>query len=137
MKENNLENNILSLAEASAEEKAHAIFNILNDKKGINIQVFHVPEVSEITDYVILATGTSSTHIQTMAGELEFKMSQYGAGPDHMEGRDNNAWIVLDFSHVIVHIMSRDAREFYSLEKLYGEVEPLDFRPAEETEEKE
>ena len=60
-----------------------------------------------------------------MAGEVEYKIGLREVDPTHFEGRDNNGWIVLDYSSVIVHIFSRENRDFYQLEKLYGDAEDV------------
>jgi ribosome silencing factor RsfS/YbeB/iojap len=75
---------------------------------------------TDIAEYFVLANGTSSTHVKALAGEVEFKMEERDIKAEAVEGRGNNAWIVLDYSHIIVHVFSREAREFYDLDRLYG-----------------
>ncbi len=113
-------------------EKAKAIYTSLYNKKARNIKVFVAKGKTEITDFVIIATGTSSTHVKALAGEVEYQMDLRSVKVDNFEGRDNGAWIVLDYSSVMVHVMSRESREFYDLEKLFDGAEELDLRPAEE-----
>ena len=109
------------LTDASSAELAEAIALFLDNKKGIAIKVIPMSGKTDICDYMVLATGTSSTHVQTLGGEVEYEMSRRGIGPLHTEGRDNNSWTVLDYSHVLVHVFTRDTREFYNLDKLYAE----------------
>ena len=80
-----------------------------------------------ITDYFVLCSGRSSTQVKSLGGEVEFKLGLRGVDPAHYEGRDNGNWVVLDYSSVIVHIFSRDSREFYNLEKLYSDAEEVRF----------
>lgn len=108
-----------SLEGASARELAEAIAQVLDSKKGHDIKVLHVEDKTVISEYFVLCTGHSSTQIKALAGEVEYRLGLRGVPPYGVEGRDNNAWMILDYSHVIVHIFSREAREFYNLDKLY------------------
>ncbi len=109
------------LTDATAEELAEAIALFLDNKKGLNIKVLSMSGKTDICDYMVLATGNSSTHVQTLGGEVEYEMGRRGIRPIHAEGRDNRTWSVLDYSHILVHIFTRETREFYNLDKLYGE----------------
>ena len=116
-----------SLAGTSPEELAHAIFDVLDAKKGQNIKVLRVHDQTVITDYFVICTGNSSTQVKSLAGEVEYKLEQRGVDPLHFEGRDGNGWIVLDYGTVIVHVFNRENRDFYKLEKLYGDAEEIVF----------
>lgn len=117
-----------SLAEATPEELAHAIFDVLDAKKAHGIKVLRVNDQTVITDYFVICNGNSGTQVKSLAGEVEYKLGLRGVDPVHFEGRDNNGWIVLDYSSVIVHIFSRENRDFYQIEKLYGDAEEIPFR---------
>ena len=93
----------------------------LDSKKGIDIKVLRVDDKTVIAEYFVLCTGNSSTQIRGLAGEVEFRIGERGLSPYGVEGRDNNSWLILDYSNVIVHIFSRESREFYNLDKLYAE----------------
>ena len=110
-----------SLEGATPEELAHAIFDVLDAKKAQKIRVLRVHDQTVLADYFVLCTGNSSTQVKSLGGEVEFKLGLRGVDPLHFEGRDNNNWVVLDYSSVIVHVFSRESREFYNLDKLYGE----------------
>ena len=110
-----------SLQNATAEELANAIAEVLDSKKGRDIKVLPVADKTVIAEYFVLCTGNSSTQIKALAGETEYRIGLRGVDPYRVEGRDNNSWLLLDYSHVIVHIFSRESREFYNLDKLYGE----------------
>ena len=116
-----------SLQNATPEELAHAIFDVLDAKKAHNIKVLRVNDQTVITDYFVICSGNSSTQVKSLGGEVEYKLGLRGVDPAHFEGRDNNGWIVLDYSSVIVHIFSRENRDFYKLEKLYGDAEEIPF----------
>lgn len=104
---------------ADARGLADAIAEILDSKKARDIKILHVEDKTVIAEYFVLCTGNSSTQVKALAGEVEYRTEQRGLLPYSVEGRDNNSWILLDYSNVIVHIFSREAREFYNLEKLY------------------
>ena len=122
-----------ALTDAKPEELAHAIFDILDAKKAEKVQVLRVHDQTVITDYFVLCSGRSSTQVKSLGGEVEFKLGLRGVDPAHYEGRDNGNWVVLDYSTVIVHIFSRESREFYNLEKLYSDAEEIHFSSIDET----
>lgn len=109
------------LNDASPAELAEAIALFLDNKRGREIKIIDMNGKTDICDYMVLATGTSNTHVQTLGGEVEYEMSRRGIEPLHTEGRDGNTWMVLDYAHIMVHVFTRDTREFYNLDKLYGD----------------
>lgn len=111
--------NLPALDAADAKALAEAIAEILDSKKAKDIKVLHVEDKTVIAEYFVLCTGNSSTQVKALAGEVEYRTELRGVNPYSVEGRDNNSWILLDYSNVIVHVFSREAREFYNLEKLY------------------
>ena len=115
------------LTDATPEELAQAIFDILDAKKAHKLKVLRVNDQTVITDYFVICTGNSSTQVKSLGGELEYKMGLRGVTPVHYEGRDSDGWVVLDYSSVIVHIFNRELRDFYQLEKLYGDAEEIHF----------
>ena len=109
------------LDNANAKELADAIALVLDSKKGRDIKVLHVEDKTVIAEYFVVCTGNSSTQIKALADEVEYQIDRRGLQPYGVEGRDNNTWLLLDYSNVIVHIFSREAREFYNLDKLYAD----------------
>ena len=97
----------------------------LEDKKGNDIQLIHVREQTIIADYFIIASGTSSTQVKTLAEEVEFKLEEAGIRPTRVEGK-STSWILLDYADVIVHVFHEKAREFYALERLWSDGEPVE-----------
>ena len=108
------------LTDATPDELAEAIALFLDNKRGRQIKVISMKGKSDICDFMVLATGTSNTHVNTLGGEVDYEMGRRGVDPLHTEGRDGNTWMVLDYAHVMVHVFTRDTREFYNLDKLYG-----------------
>ena len=109
------------LTGADPQALANAIAEFLDGKRARDVKVIPMAGKSDICDFMVLSTGTSSTHVQALGGEVEYQMSRRMVEPLHVEGRDNHAWIVLDYSHVLVHIFTKETREFYNLDRLYGE----------------
>ena len=114
------EKEVEPLTGASSEELAQAIATFIDNKRGDDIKIISMVGKTDICDYMVLATANSSTHVQALAGEVEYQMGRRKIDPLHVEGRDNRTWNVLDYSHVLVHIFTKDTREFYNLDKLYG-----------------
>ena len=112
----------------SPRETANLIIEALDSKKGVDIKLLGVTEKTVIADYFVLCTGTSTTHVKSLAEEVEFKLEQEGLMPLHSDGTVHSDWMVLDYGSVIIHVFSRDQREFYALDKMWsdGEAVPLD-----------
>jgi len=102
------------------QEKLDKILSILEDKKAKDVQTIRIEGLSIITDYFVVCTGTSTTHIRALADEVCEKMKEAGMEVHHAEGYETSRWILLDFSEVIVHIFHEEDREFYNLERLWA-----------------
>ena len=121
MDENMMQEALPSLADATAKELALACRDILESKKGANVSVISVEGRSDITDYLVLATGTSAPHVKALADELEYKLSLRDVYPLHTDGVGTRSWQIVDFGTVMVHVFDRESREFFNLDKLYKE----------------
>ncbi len=97
----------------------------LDGKKARDIQVFEITELTTLGDYLVIASGNSTTQVRALADEVEYQMSQQGVEPDHIEGRATN-WYLLDYKSVMVHVFGKDAREFYDLERLWADAKQVD-----------
>jgi ribosome-associated protein len=109
------------LDNSDARTLAEAIAEVLDSKKGKDIKVLHVEDKTVIAEYFVICSGNTGTQVKALAGEVEYKIGLRGVDPYQVEGRDNNSWLIVDYSNVIVHIFSREAREFYNLDKLYAD----------------
>lgn len=96
----------------------------LDSKKGLDVTVLSVARQTVLADYFVIATGTSSTHVKALADEAEFKLKEAGFDCGHIEGHGD--WKLLDYHSVIVHVFTKEAREFYKLEKLWADAEAID-----------
>ncbi|ACB84132.1 ribosome silencing factor [Natranaerobius thermophilus] len=98
----------------------------LDDKKGKDIVLLKVKDITLIADYFVIVTGTSTTHIQSLAENLISSLKEEDDfSPLHKEGLAEGNWILLDYDSVLVHIFLEDTREFYNLERLWGEAEEI------------
>ena len=105
---------------------AEVVVTILDRKKARDIKLLHVEKKTVIADYFVLANGTSRTQIRALADEVEYQLSLVGLNPSHKEGAESGVWVLLDYDSVIVHLFSREARDFYKLDKLYEEASEED-----------
>ena len=106
-------------------ELTKAIAQVLDKKKAMDIKAIHITEYSIVADYFIVASGTSNTHVKSLADDLEYEIKQQGVEPDHIEGRATG-WILLDYGSVIVHIFTPESREYYNLERLWSDAQCID-----------
>lgn len=121
--EENRNEEIKSLNGAEPEVLAQAIADILDNKKAKDVKVIKVGDKTIIADYFVLANGNTSTHVRSLADEVEFRLTQAGVEAIRRDGGSGADWRVLDYASVIVHIFDREAREFYKLDKLYADFE--------------
>ena len=97
----------------------------LDSKKAIDIQAVEVGDLTILTEFFVIANGTSGTHVRSLADVVEFQLSQSGLEPHHVEGKATG-WILLDYDTVIVHVFTRETREFYSLDKQWQDGKFID-----------
>ncbi len=107
-------------------ETAQLAAKALDAKKGLDIKIIKIRDISSIADYFVIATGTSNTHVKTLADEVEFRLDEAGISVSSVEGQRNDTWILLDYIDVIVHVFSEDAREYYNLERLWEDGEIIE-----------
>ncbi|MGN1050848.1 MAG: ribosome silencing factor [Acutalibacteraceae bacterium] len=107
-------------------EQAVFAAKTLSSKKGLNIKIIKISDVSVLSDYLVIATGTSSTHVKSLADEVEYQLSEAGISVSHIEGYRSNSWILLDYIDFMVHVFSDEAREYYDLERLWQDGEVID-----------
>lgn len=106
-------------------QRIELIVKTLDGKKGLDIQVIKIDELSIVADYFVLASGTSSTHVKTLAEEVEYELEQAGVKTDHIQGRATG-WIVLDYDSIVLHVFDDQSRKYYNLERLWTDAKTLD-----------
>ena len=100
------------------------IENILNDNKAMEIKSINLKNKSSIADYMIIANGNSSKHIQSLSQILINELKQKGVNNCRLEGKDSNEWKLIDAQDIIVHIFHPEKRKFYNLEDMWSELIP-------------
>ncbi|WDC85839.1 ribosome silencing factor [Caloramator sp. mosi_1] len=104
---------------------AYFIGKTASDKKARDIKILNVKGLSEIADYFVICSGTSTIQVKAIADEIEEKMSENGYEINHKEGYNAGKWILLDYGEVIAHIFYEEDREFYDLERLWIDAEAI------------
>ena len=101
-------------------ELAAKICEILDSKKGIDIETIDLTGKSVLADFFVLASGNSTTQIKALADEVEFVFKKdYDIVHDHVEGRSGDKWILIDYKDVVVHVMGKEERQTYNIEKFW------------------
>mgnify|MGYP000110392569 CR=1 FL=1 len=107
----------------NTEHLATKLAKIILKKKGENVLILDLRDTAPFADYFVIATATSTVHARAIADALQNRKETGGLGKaHHIEGLKTAQWIVLDYFDVIVHIFLPDVREFYGLERLWGDV---------------
>lgn len=105
---------------------ASDIVKILDAGKAGQIKMLRVNDKTVMTDYFVICSGTSNTHIKSLSGEIDFKLGEKGIKPLGIDGYETGMWIVMDYAYVMVHIFNREQRDFFKLEKLWSDAEEVD-----------
>lgn len=107
-------------------QEAKAIAKILDSRKGLDVKVIKIGDISILADYMVIATGNSSTHVKSLADYVEYEMDKQGVSVSHIEGHRSDSWILLDYIDVIVHVFSEESRRYYDLDRLWEDGEEVD-----------
>ncbi len=104
----------------TADQTTHWIEEILKDKKARDVETIDIEGKTILADAFVIATGTSTTHVKSLADEVEFEMKdKHGIVPGHIEGHAGGRWVLMDYGDIVVHIFHDEERRFYSIEKLW------------------
>ncbi len=112
----------------TAKEVAYEVTKALDAKKGMNIKLLRITEVSSLADYFLICTGTSNTHVKTLCDYAEFTLDQLGEPLLGREGHRGNTWELLDYGSIVVHVFTEEARAFYNLERIWADAEMVDLK---------
>lgn len=107
-------------------EMAILLAKTLDGKKGQNIKVLKTEELTTLADYFVLCTATSNTQVKAMSDACEEEMEKHGEPVHHIEGHRDGTWLLMDFSSVVVHVFTDEARKFYDLERLWSDAQEID-----------
>ena len=103
----------------NSEQLCDLVVDALEDVKAKDIVKLDVRELTTVTDYMIVASGTSNRHVKALADAVAEKARKAGHRPAGIEGEDGSEWVLLDLQDTLVHVMLPRVREFYNLEKLW------------------
>lgn len=103
----------------NTEQLKNTIVDVLDENKGTDIRALDVRELTDVTDYFVICTATSSRHAKSLSDKVIDQCKAQGNRPVGVEGDGDAEWILIDLVDVVVHIMLGSTREFYSLEKLW------------------
>ncbi len=105
----------------TAKEVAAMAAKALDSKKGVDIKLLRVSDVTTLADYFLICTGTSNTHVKTLCDYVEAAMDEAGEALLGREGHRGNTWELLDYGCLVVHVFTNEARQFYDLERLWSD----------------
>lgn len=108
----------------NGEELKQLVVEALDDLKAVNTVSLDVTELTDVTDYLIIASGTSNRHVKSLADNVCMEAKKRGTRTLGVEGEDAGEWVLVDFGDVVVHVMLPATRDFYDLERLWVRPEP-------------
>jgi len=103
----------------NSKEKVKLAYEALDEKKGEDIQIIEIKEISIIADYFIIASGSNSLQVDALVKSVTEKLGKNGYEPLRIEGIRSASWILMDYGDVIVHVFSKEDRLFYNLERIW------------------
>jgi len=109
------------MTDSSARRTAQRAGRVALDKKAVDLAVLDVQGVSTVTDYFLVCSGKSTTHVRTITDAIRQELKAEGIRPLHAEGRAESGWVLLDYGDVLVHVFLEDTRAYYALERLWGD----------------
>lgn len=101
-------------------ELSRVVLEALDELKGVEVRSLDVRDQTSITDIIVVASGTSQRHVQSLADRVRERVREAGVHPLGVEGERGGDWFLVDLGDVVVHVMSREKRDFYNLEKLWS-----------------
>lgn len=100
---------------------AESLTEHIFSKKGYDVKILDLKELTSFTDYFVICSADSDIQVKAIADEIDKKLSEQGIKCWHKEGYKALSWVLLDYVDVVVHIFKKESREFYNLEKLWGD----------------
>lgn len=109
-----------------AKEMTQIAYRALSDKKGEDIKIIDISEISVLADYFLIVSGNSENQVRALVDNVEEEMHKAGYGLKQREGYGNGNWVLMDFGDIIVHIFDRENRLFYDLERIWRDGKIVD-----------
>ena len=100
-------------------KKTAVIVKALEEKKGKDLKVIDISEISTLADYFVIVTGSNERQVQTLFDAADEAMHNEGYEPRHTEGKNPTMWLLLDYNDVVVHILNEEGRAFYDLDHMW------------------
>ncbi len=119
--------------DADVQKMTDAIVSALEEAKGININILDVRKLTDVTDFMVIVTGSSDRHVKTLSERVLEFMNKENFSPLGVEGEDSKNWVLVDYVDVIVHIMREKTRKHYDLEGLWDDSLSQEGSPLQET----
>jgi len=110
----------------AAASAAKIAYETIDEKLGADITILDISDVSIMADYFIIASANNLNHLKALADETERKLFEAGFKMRHSEGYNTSKWILLDYSSIIVHLFTKEEREFYNIERVWGDSQTVD-----------
>ena len=104
-----------------AKEMAKIAFEALEDKKGENVCAIDISSVSVLADYFVIANGNSDSQVRALVANVEEKLHKAGYELKAQEGNNSGTWVLLDYGDILIHIIDRENRPFYNLERIWSD----------------
>lgn len=106
-----------------SKDLAQELAELALSKKAENIKILDLRKLTTIADFFVICTGSSDTHVKAIADTIIVGSKKFDERPWHKEGTEHKSWVLLDYVEVVVHVFLNETRNFYSLEKLWGDAE--------------
>ena len=108
-----------------AKEVAAAAAKALDEKKGLDLALIEITDISTLADHFLICTATSNTHVKTLCDEVEKQLDERGEPMLRREGQRSGTWVLLDYGCLVVHVFTEETRKFYDLERLWSDAIPV------------
>jgi ribosome-associated protein len=110
----------------NSKQLANKIAGLIFNKKGFDVKILDISQLTTMTDYFVICSADSDTQVKAIADEVDKKLRDESIRCWHTEGYKSLSWVLLDYVDVVVHVFKKEAREFYNLEKLWGDANIID-----------
>ncbi|MCB0722699.1 MAG: ribosome silencing factor [Ignavibacteriae bacterium] len=109
-------------------ELAEKIAQLMLDKKGEDVKIFDIRDITTVVDYFVICSASSDTQVRAIANHIKDETGKMGEKPWHNEGLNNLSWVLMDYVNVVVHIFLNETRRFYNLEGLWADAEIIEVK---------
>lgn len=110
---------------AKVEQMVKIAYDAFEDKKGQDIKILKISNISTIADYFVIVTGANPSQIRALQDNAEEQLAKNGFKPTKIEGIKNSSWVLMDYSDIILHVFSTEDRDFYNLDHIWKDAEVI------------